>query len=154
MILGQATYGNRNAQKHECHHINTGVLLLNLNTMRKINFEEKVINIIKEGHKFRYHDQTLLNDYFNKYLGIFPPEFHARPWSNYKEMKNFRSIVGAPFDKDYFYFANKYPVVRHFLGRYKPRNPSVNFIEDWWFFARKSKYYNSSSRNFESAFSF
>ena len=154
MILGQASYGNRNAQKHGYHRINTGVLLLNLNAMRKINFEEKVINIIKEGHKFRYHDQTLLNDYFNKYLGIFPPEFHTRPWSNYKEIKTFNNIIGKVFDDDYYYFAHKYPTIRHFLGRYKPKKPDVNYVEDWWFFARKSKYYNASSRNFESAFSF
>ena len=154
MILGQATYGNKNAQKHGFHRINTGVLLLNLKSMRENKFEEQVIKIIKKGLKLSYHDQTLLNDFFKQYIGIFPPEYHTRPWSNYKEMKTFVSKVGNPFDKDYFYFANKYPVVRHFLGGYKPRNPNVNFIEDWWFFARKSKYYNDSSRNFESAFSY
>ena len=154
MILGQATYGNKNVQKRGNHRINTGVLLLNLKVMREFKFESKVINIIKKGRKLSYHDQTLLNDYFKYLIGIFPPEYHTRPWSNFKEMKTFISRVGTPFNKDYFYFANKYPVVRHFLGGYKPRNPWVNFIEDWWFFARKSKYYNQSSRSFESAFSY
>ena len=154
MILGQATYGNKEYQKHGSHQINTGVLLLNLKAMREFNFETKVIKIIKKGRKLGYHDQTLLNSYFKHYLGIFPPEYHTRPWSNFKEMKKFIARVGPPFNKDYFYFANKYPVVRHFLGGYKPRNPWVNFIEDWWFFARKSKYYNQSSRSFESAFSY
>ena len=154
MILGQASYGNKNAQKRGFHRINTGVLLLNLKAMRENKFEEQVIDVIKKGRKLSYHDQTLLNDYFKKYIGIFPPEYHTRPWSNYYEMKKFTSKIGKPFDLDYFYFANKYPVVRHFLGGYKPRNPNVNFIEDWWFFARKSKYYNDSSKNFESAFSY
>ena len=154
MILGQATYGNKKAQKLGYHRINTGVLLLNLKAMREINFEDKVIEIIKQGLILKYHDQTLINDYFNSYLGIFPPEYHTRPWSNFREMKTFISRAGVPFNKDYFYFANKYPYVRHFLGSYKPKNPLINFIEDWWFFARKSKYYNESSRNFESAFSY
>ena len=55
--------------------------------MRKIKFEKKVINIIDKGNKLRYHDQTLLNIYFKEYLGIFPIEYHTRPWGNYKEMK-------------------------------------------------------------------
>ena len=104
--------------------------------------------------QFKYHDQTLLNDNFKEYLGIFPPEYHARPWSNYEEMKIFLKKIGKPFDFDYFYFAHKYPTIRHFLGRYKPINDKINFIEDWWFFARKSKYYVENSTIFDQAFSF
>ena len=154
MILGQPTYGNKNAEKSGFHRINTGVLLLNLIEMRKNKFEEKVIDIIKKGKKLRYHDQTLLDDYFKKYLGIFPPEYHTRPWSDYKEMEIFNKKIGKVFDQDYFYFVHKYPTIRHFLGGYKPRNPNINHIEDWWFFARKSKYYNNSAFTYDSAFSY
>ena len=87
IILGQPTYGNRGRKKKGHYKINTGILLLNLLEMRKINFEEKVIKISEKRIKLRYHDQTLLNDYFDEYIGIFPIEFHTRPWSNYKEMK-------------------------------------------------------------------
>ena len=154
MILGQPSYGNNNAQRRGFHRINTGVLLLNLLEMRKNNFEKRVIDIIKKRKKLRYHDQTLLNDYFKQFLGIFPPEYHTRPWSNINEMKIFNRKIGNVFDLDYFYFAHKYPTIRHFLGSYKPRNPNINFIEDWWFFARKSKYYNTNSTTYENAFSF
>ena len=154
MILGQATYGNRCRKKKGYNKINTGILLLNLLKMRQIKFEEKVIKIISKRNKLRYHDQTLLNDYFDEYIGLFPIEFHTRPWSNYKEMKIFNSIVGNVFDYDYYYFAHKYPTIRHYLGRYKPKNPNINHVEDWWFFARKSKYYNNKAKNFHEAFSF
>ena len=154
MILGQPTFGNKNAQKHGFHRINTGILLLNLHEMRRIKFEEKVIKVIKKGIKFRYHDQTLLDDFFKKYLGIFPPEYHTRPWSNYKEMEIFNKKIGKVFDQDYFYFAHKYPVIRHFLGGYKPRDPNINHIEDWWFFARKSKYFINEANTYNAAFSF
>ena len=153
MILGQPTYGNRGRKKKDSYKINTGILLLNLLEMRKRNFEEKVIKIIEKRNKLRYHDQTLLNDYFDKYIGIFPIEFHTRPWSNYKEMKTFNSIIGKVFDHDYYYFTHKYPTIRHFLGRYKPKKPNVNYVEDWWFFARKSKYYNDKAKDFYQAFS-
>lgn len=154
MILGQATYGNGNAQKHGGHRINTGVLLLNLYKMRKLKFEQKVIYITKKGKTLRYHDQTLLNDNFGQYLGLFPPEYHTRPWSNYKEMYIFNKRIGKIYDKDYFYFTNKYPSIRHYLGRYKPRYPKINHIEDWWYYARKSKYFNNNNKTFQSAFSF
>ena len=154
MILGHPTYGNKKAQKHGFHRINTGVLLLNLFEMRKNQFEEKVIKVINKGIKFKYHDQTLVDDYFKQYLGIFAPEYHTRPWSNYKEMEIFNRKIGKVYDQDYFYFAHKYPTIRHFLGGYKPKNPNVNHIEDWWFYARKSKYYINGANTYNSAFYF
>ena len=69
-------------------------------------------------------------------------------------MKIFLKKIGKPFDMDYFYFAHKYPTIRHFLGRFKPKNEKINFIEDWWFFARKSKYYSGNVKSFKNAFSF
>ena len=101
--------------------------------MRKIKFERKVLYIIKKGKKLAYHDQTLLNDNFKNYIGIFTPEYHSRPWSNYRETKIFNRLIGKVFDDDYFYFEYKYPTMRHFLGRYKPNNRYNNYIEDWWF---------------------
>jgi lipopolysaccharide biosynthesis glycosyltransferase len=154
MILGQPSYGNKNAQRYGFHRINTGVLLLNLLEMRKNHFEKKVIEITKKRKKLRYHDQTLINDYFKQFLGIFAPEYHARPWSNINEMKIFEKKIGNVFDLDYFYFAHKYPTIRHFLGSYKPLKPNINFIEDWWYFARKSKYYNPNATTYKNAFSY
>ena len=58
-------------------------------------------------------------------------------------MQIFNKKSGNIVDNDYLYFAHKYPTIRHFLGKYKPNNPNINHIEDWWFFARKSKYYNN-----------
>ena len=154
MILGLPTIGNRDTMKKGLISINNGILLLNLHKMREIKLEKKVIRIIKKGVSLDYHDQTLLNDNFNKYLGIFPPEYGTRPWSNYKEIGIFNYKIGNIFDQDYLYFVHKYPTIRHFFGEFKPVNPEINHIEDWWFFARKSKYYNSNATSFDSAFSF
>ena len=149
IILGQPTIGNRKwYKKNGSHLINSGVLLLNLIEMRNINFEKKVIEIIKKGEILDYHDQSLLYEYFKEYLGIYPPEYHTRPWSNFREMEIFHYKIGKVFDLDYLYFAHKYPTLRHFLGFYKPTDPNINHIEDWWFYARKSKYYNNSADSF------
>ena len=150
LFLGHPTIGNRKG----FISVNNGILLLNLFGMRKCKIENKAIEIIKKQKVLRYHDQTVLNRFFNNYIGLFPPEYHARPLGNYKEMEFVNNKMGNIFDKDYFYFAHKYPTIRHFLGNYKPRNPNINHIEDWWFFARKSKYYNENADRFENAFSF
>ena len=95
-----------------------------------------------------------MNNNFKNYLGIFPPEFHTRPLGNYREIAIFNKKIGNIYDKDYLYFMYKYPTIRHFLDDFKPRNYFINYIEDWWFFARKSKYFNKQINTFETAFSF
>ena len=153
MVLGQVTGCNR-SKKTGIYHINNGILLFNLHQMRKMKIEEQVFNIIKKGEKFRYHDQTLMNNYFKKHIGIFPIEYHIRNWGSIEEIRDWNKIAGNVYDNDYIYFAQKYPSIRHFLGPQKPGNSNINHIEDWWFFARKSKYYRQKSFKFQNIFSF
>ena len=122
--------------------------------MRDINYEKKVIKIIKKDEILDYHDQTLLNENFKEYLGINPQEYHTMSWSNFKEIEIFDYKIRNGFDSGYLYFAHKYPTLRHFLGFYKPTDPNINVIGDWWFYVRKSKYYNNTADSFNTAFSF
>ena len=154
MILAHPTIGNRNTLKLGYLKINSGILLLNLFEMRKIQFEKKVIEITKKVKILKVLDQSILNDYFRPFIGILPPEYNTKPLSNYKEIIIFNYKIGNIFDNDYYYFAHKYPTIRHFFYTYKPLNLKINHIEDWWFFARKSKYYNKNSSSFVNAFSY
>ena len=153
MVLGQVTAYNRN-KKTGVYHINNGILLFNLIQMRNMKIEEQVFNIIKKREKLRYHDQTLMNNYFKNHIGIFPIEYHIRNWGNVKEMKKWNKLSGNVYDDDYFYFAQKYPSIRHFLGPHKPMNSNKNHIEDWWYFARKSKYFRQKSFDLGNIFNF
>ena len=153
MVLGQIT-GCNNSKKTGIFHINNGILLFNLVQMRKLKIEEKVLKIIKKRERLRYHDQTLMNNYFKEYIGIFPLEYHIRNWGSIKEMRLWNNISGNIYDNDYFYFSQKYPSIRHFLGPYKPMKSNKNHIEDWWYFARISKYYKRKSFKFGKIFSF
>ena len=129
-------------------------ILFNLIQMRKMKIEEKVLKIIQKREKLRYHDQTLMNNYFNKYIGIFPIEFHIRNWGSPNDWKKWNKIAGSVYDNDYLYFSQKYPFIRHFLGPSKPMNSNMNHIEDWWFFARRSKYYRKRTFKLENIFSY
>ena len=155
IILGQIGVANR-SPKTGFYKINNGVLLLNLKEMRKIKFEQKVLNILNKGYKFSFHDQTLINRYFYKYISIFPPEYHTRPFKNYKEVIDYNQKSGNLYDKDFFFFTWKYPTIRHFLGYYKPIYNNINNIEmeDWWYFARISKYFIKKSKNLSDIFNF
>ena len=153
MVLGQVTYGNRN-KKSGFFTINNGILLFNLVLMRKMRIEKKVLDIlIKKRKKFSYHDQTLMNVYFAKYIGLFPIEYHVRNWGTFKECKDWNKYTGHVYDNDIIYFAQKYPTIRHYLGPNKPIKSEKNHIEDWWFFARKSKYYKQKTSDFDKIFS-
>ena len=153
MVLGQVTGSNR-SEKTGIYHINSGILLFNLVQMRKMKIEEQVVNIIKKKEKFIWWDQTLMNKYFNKHIGIFPLEYHIRNWGSIKEIREWNKDAGSIYDNDYFYFAQKYPTIRHFLDGTKPMYSDKNHIEDWWFFARKSKYYRQKSFKFNDIFLF
>ena len=153
IILGQVT-GNNKSKKDHIYKINSGILLLNLKKMREIKMEKLTINILNKGEKLYYHDQTLINQYFHKYVGIYPPEFHSRKFNDYLRVKKWNKISGNLYDNDYLYFSWKYPTIRHYLGRSKYKNN--NFVKnyDWFYFARKSKYFKKKTNNINEIFNY
>jgi len=153
MVLGQVTGCNR-SKETGIFHINNGILLFNLVLMRKMKIERQVLQILKKKQRLKYHDQTLMNIYFNKTIGIFPLEYNVRNWGTIKDMMDWNEIAGNIYDKDYFYFSQKYPSIRHFLGPHKPTKSDHYHTEDWWFYARRSKYYKKKSFKTEKIFSF
>ena len=135
--------------------INCGILLLNLKKMRDINMEKKILNIlINKKEKYKCADQDIINKYFQEYIGVFPPENQARPY-NEKKIKKFNNNIGNLYNNDFFLFSWKYPTIRHYNG-YKPTYLRINnkFLEDWWYFARLSKYFLKKTDNLNSIFNY
>ena len=94
------------------------------------------------------------NNYFKKYIGIFQLEYHIRNWNQIKDIQKYDKITGKIYDFDELYFSSKYPAIRHFLGSAKPIKSEIGHIEDWWFFARHSKYFVTKSHESEKIFNF
>ena len=118
--------------------------------------EKQILNIlINKREKYNYHDQSIINKYFKKYLGDYPPENHARPY-NYTQCIKFINRSGNLYNNDYFLFSWKYPKMRHYYGYYKPSYLDVNnkILDDWWYFARLSKYFVKKSNNLNEIFNF
>ena len=152
-VLGQVT-GNNRFKETGVYRINNGILCFNLYNMRKFHIEKIALEIIKKGEHLLYHDQTLMNNIFKNYIGIFPFEYHTRNWKNFDSVKQFNNASGNIYDNDYLYFSSKYPSIRHFLGNSKPFHSERGHIEDWWYFARKSKFYVRKSRDLNKVFNF
>lgn len=153
IILGQPTFFNKST-KTGVYKINNGVLLLNLKKMRDIHIEEKILYLLKNGFQNDYHDQFLLNQFFYEIIGIFPPKYHIRPWKNFNELKSFNKQSGKVYDNDYLYFSSKYPTILHYAYNTKPIFSNSSNSEDWWYFARKSKYFSKKTENISNIFNF
>ena len=153
MILGQIIPPN-NVKKTGYYTINSGILLLNLKEMRKLKIEKKVINLISKGYKNQFHDQSIINNFFYKNIGVFPPQYHTKLFVNYDDIRKFNEKTGNIYDTDYLYFSWKYPVIRHYVGFYKPNYNNKYNKEDWWYFARISKYYKRKTFNLMKIFEF
>ena len=123
--------------------------------MREINVEKKILNSINKREKYDFHDQSLINIYFKEYIGDFPPENHARPYNIDKSMI-FNNNSGNLYNNDYFLFSWKYPTIKHYVGQKKPNYLDSNnkLLEDWWYFAKLSKYFLKKSKNLNKIFNY
>ena len=154
MFLGQPT-NTYNESKTIFYRINSGIMLLNLKKMREMNVEKIILNSINKREKYDYHDQSLINKYFKDYIGDIPPENHARPY-NISTSLMFNNKSGKLYNNDYFLFSWKYPTIRHYVGHKKPSYLDSNniIIEDWWYFARLSKYFIGKAQNINNIFNY
>ena len=131
--------------------VNTGVLLLNLKAMRKIKVEEKTLMLLNNGFKDpSFHDQAIINKFFKKYIGFLPPEYNTYTF-NYKIIQKYKEDSGRLYDFDSLYFSFKFPSIIHYRGDPKTKNYNE---EDWYYFARKSKYFQKRSHNLTEIFNF
>ena len=131
--------------------INTGVLLMNLKGMRKIKVEEKVLTLLNNGFKDpSFHDQAIINKFFKKYIGFLPPEYNTYTFS-IKNVEDYKTNSGNLYNFDTLYFSLKFPYILHYRG--DPKIKTYN-EEDWYYFARQSKYFQKRSLNMTEIFNY
>ena len=136
---------SQNKTNVQQYFINSGILLFNLKKMRRMRVEEKVLKILKSGFSHpTLHDQAIIDTFFYKYVGLFPPEFNAY-LLNFEETSHLISTTKI-YDKDKLLFSLKYPSIRHYKGDKK------NLNDDWFYFARMSKYFNKISQNYSNIY--
>ncbi len=108
-------------------YFNTGVIVLNLNSWRKHNYQSKLLEIISvEPEKFRYWDQSAMNALFKGNV-----LFLEQKWNTISSNLNLKKND---------------PLIIHFLTKYKPWNTYNNFIElrVWRHFVKKYIFENKN----------
>lgn len=122
---------------------NTGILLLNLQKIRETNFTQKIKEIINNGFKdtkYFLHDQAIINQFFFEYIGDLEFEYNSRNnlfkysskyYIEKEEYLNYINLINS----------EKYPIIYHFTGDNKPIKHQRKNSEDWWYYARKGKYF-------------
>ena len=137
--------------------INTGVLLCNLDQLRKDNISSKIIQYIKENHNtIKYPVNEPTNVITHKKNGYFSPEYVVIGFCNKKEAYNYYKYSKLKVNKTKVVKAFEDPYVYHFIIYFKPwRNiPNLNgvicfdSISRFYEAARKTSYYYKILKEF------
>ena len=124
----------------------SGVLLMDLDALRKNNMTEKFKKfMIEKKDKINQHDQTVINVVCQKNIAPLPPKYGM--WSFEAEKHalkhNDRQRPHLRYNKIEFLKAYYHPAILHYVWP-KPfwRRQKPVFNKQWWEYARKSGYYN------------
>ena len=124
----------------------SGVLLIDLDALRKNNMTEKFNKFISENlGRINQHDQTVINVVCQGKTAPLPPKYGI--WSfeaeRYGLQHNERQWPWLRYDVNEFKQAYHHPAILHYVWP-KPfwRRQRPIFNNEWWDYAKKSGYYN------------
>ena len=124
----------------------SGVLLLDLNALRKNNMQKKMYKFIDDNlGKLNQHDQTVINVVCQNNTAPLPPKYGI--WS-FEEKKyalefNERQRPWLKYDEEEFIKAYYHPAILHYVYP-KPfwKMKKSVFNNEWWEYARISGFFN------------
>lgn len=120
-------------------YFNSGVLVLNIQKMNKINFEKKLSVALKEIPHPLCHDQDILNRIAYKDVKFLPLNWNFINCFT-PESADFLTL---PTNLQKEYLASELsPYIIHYAGNIKPwQSPSSPLAEFWWQAARNTPFY-------------
>ena len=125
------------------HVICTGVLLINLDELRKDNMVNVFDKFINEHSNLLYkHDQTIINGLCYKKIGFLPPKFAMWNWGTFKDVKYFFDLSKYKYKCSYQELEDAFyhPVITHCTD--KPwKNYAFNYSDVWWNYAWETDFY-------------
>lgn len=137
--LNKLTYAKQELElSNPYKYFNTGIMLLNLDYFNRNEIPEKLLQMANEK---LYHilEQDILNKYFKENITYLDDGWNF-PTMNpiYDEfMKNLPDELMNRYKN-----ARKNANIIHWAGRYKPwGNPNIDLAYKWWYYARKTPYY-------------
>lgn len=121
-------------------YVNAGILLINLEEMRKSDLSSKMISMIPKGYSVQ--DQDIINIVCYNRIAFLNPQFNAMPdFFEYSE-KILKEVYGV----DEIKTAQKSPCIIHFADKYKPWKYSELQNGDIWYTTYQSIFSDSLQR--------
>jgi lipopolysaccharide biosynthesis glycosyltransferase len=141
------------------NYINTGVMLFNLDELRKDNVAKKIEEfLIKYNYRLWFPVNDSLNTVCHKKNGYFSPEFVQWGFCNENFVNKYINELSIKLDKREVLKAYKDPYIYHMIGyQYKPWNGIPNYqgtvcidpIARFYEMAKKTDYYYNIIEEFK-----
>lgn len=145
--LDDNVHAVENFTKENDHCICTGVMLVNLEELRKDDMLTKFSEFIKENNdRLIQHDQTTINALAYKKVGILPAKFGIYNYQNVNEAEEKSKVYLYKNGYSSEELQNAYlnPVILHCVC--KPwKSRKVYGGTKWWDYAEKTDFYNEIS---------
>lgn len=130
-------------------YINSGVMLMNLDRMRKDGVESRFHNLIKNNDPLL--DENIINKVCYGKIQILPPRYNIMPYGFLSDpaaevYQNDPGLQRA-YSFDEWNDCRLNPVIIHYATRRKPWNDlSVNYANLWWKTAKELPFYEEILR--------
>jgi lipopolysaccharide biosynthesis glycosyltransferase len=136
------------------HYINSGVLVMNLNLMRRDNLQEKFISTAKYGidgkRALMHHDQDTLNVLCRDRIKFLDLKFNTFPGTLESALNSEgdRRKIQEFYGKKQLRDACNNPVILHFVGAKPWKSHTAMFYDRWWEICRLSPFYEEIFRKY------
>ena len=130
----------------------SGVLLLDLEFLRKYDYSKKIEEFIKKNKgKLNQQDQTIINVVMQDRIAPLPPKYGMWAWGGKDKenaiIHNNKQRPWLKYNEEEFLYAVEHPAILHFIWP-KPfwRRPTA-FDTEWWDYARRTGFYDEIYKN-------
>ena len=130
-------------------YINAGVILMNLDRMRKDGIENRFHQLIKNNYSSQ--DEDIINKACYGMIQILPPRYNIMPYGFLSESaaKVYQNDTGLQraYSFEEWNDCRLNPAIIHYATRYKPWNDlSVNYANLWWKTAKELPFHEEILR--------
>ena len=125
------------------NYINAGVLLLNLNMIRKNSVIERCIELI--DYPFFYQDQDIINLVMKPFIGFLPPKFNCMTF--YTDKGLLKLEKQRIFTSDEIEESVNRPAIIHYAGKKPWDDNNTRRGDEWWDFVLNDKYLEKVLKN-------
>ena len=104
------------------NYINAGIILMDLYSFRKYNYDKKFMNYINNHNNYRYlwhHAQTTINFICHDKIGLLKPRYHMWPFISKKDLIDLNNLFRIKYNETEFLNDYDNPFIVHYPGVYK-----------------------------------